>query len=39
MYAVFCIATAIYILIAVPETKGRSLDEILQILKSKSKSK
>lgn len=34
-FAIFCIVNVIYVLVAVPETKGKSLDEILLILKVK----
>ncbi|XP_031630517.1 facilitated trehalose transporter Tret1-like [Contarinia nasturtii] len=35
MFAISCFATVVYLLLFVPETKGKSLDEILIILKAK----
>lgn len=35
VFALFCFATVIYLLWAVPETKGKSLDEILILLNAK----
>lgn len=37
IFAVFCFVMLIYILIAVPETKGKSLDDILLLINSKIK--
>lgn len=33
LFALFCVATVVYLVVAVPETKGRSLDYILETLK------
>lgn len=37
LFAVFCYALALFVLIYVPETKGKSIDEIIKLLGSKNK--